>query len=405
MCTERVRLSAEALMDDIHLENNSMTKAIHLQLSEVIQQNRVLQMSIEAAQSKTHLLDFLMDQLEFNPTTGAIVGRDQADNMTDHGTAALGYAPLDLLQLLNVNHLRVSSDAARVVRAQPTLPQADIERCALVMAAPQVKQLLNSSCGSGTVAIDGHFDRTQIDKISPLSYVCAVLAQAVRSQHQQPSSPTLPLAEKRFQSSNIVLEYYCALHAGTVENDDDLAGPQGLMRCLTTQLILALVENEIVGNNYALPLPYLRDGEEDRLADRDLNSVCRLFTELACLVPADTPIYCLIDSWSSFEREEFWQAEYDIVLDAFRDIASNVSFKLLLTSPTSSRWLKDFIMPGQRVSLRGREGGGTTRGGLGRMARAATMSDANSGFRGAYSFDEYDEERGDETGHARRTSQ
>jgi hypothetical protein len=412
VCAEAVRVAAEALMVDIHVENHSMTKEIHSQLAEMIQHQRVLQMSIEATQSKTHLLNFLMEQLEINPVTGAIAGRDQGDNMTDHGTAPVGYAPSDVLQLINVNHLRVSSDAARVVRAQTTLPQADIERCALVMAAPQVKQLLNSSCGSGTVAIDGHFDRSQIGKISPLSYVCAVLAQAVRSQAQQPSTPTLPLAEKRPQSNNIVLEFYCALHAGTVENDDDLAGPQGLMRCLSTQLMLALVANEVVGHNYPLPLPHLRDGEEDRLADRDLTAVCRLFVELAKLVPADIPIYCLIDSWSSYEREEFWQADYDIVLDTFREVAATVttSFKLLLTSSTSSRRLKDFILPSQRVSLRNREASGrdwcgTGRGGLRGLARAATMSQVGGGFGGGCYFDEYDERKEDEPGHFRRTSQ
>src|SRR4051812_31583781 len=155
-----------------------MTKEIHSLVAEVVQHNRILQMSIEATQSKTHLFNFLMEQLDIGPA-GLLAGRDQQDNMTDRGTAPLGYAPSDVLQLINVNHLRVNHDAARIVRALPSLPQADIERCALVVAAPQVKQLLSSSCGSGTVAIDGHFDRSQFGKISPLSYVCAVLAQAV----------------------------------------------------------------------------------------------------------------------------------------------------------------------------------------------------------------------------------
>jgi len=414
VCAESVRVAAEALMVDIHVDNHSMTKEIHSLVAEVFQQNRILQMSIEASQSKTHLLNFLMEQLDYNPATGIIAGRDQGDNMTDRGTAPLGYTPSDVLQLINVNHLRVSSDANRVVRALPALPQPDIERCVLVMAAPQVKELLSSNCGPGTVAIDGHFDRSQFGKISPLSYVCAVLAQAVRSQAQQAAVPTSPSVEKRAPCSNIVLEFYCALHASTTESDDDLAGPQGLMRCLSTQLMLALVANDIVGNNYPLPLPHLRDGEEDRLADRDLTAICRLFVELARLVPADMPIYCLVDSWSSYERDEFWQADYDMVLTAFRDVAATAktSFKLLLTSPTSSRRLINFIMPGQRVSLRNRSSDwcGTERGGLRGVARAATMSDVNiGGFGGQHPFDDDDDDNGesgeDRLGYFRRTSQ
>ncbi|KAK0643182.1 hypothetical protein B0T16DRAFT_178493 [Cercophora newfieldiana] len=328
VCAEAVRVAAEALIVDIHVENHSVTKDIQSKLDEMIKHTRVLQMSIEANQSKTQLLNFLMD----------------------------------------------------------------------------------GGCGSGVVSIDGHFDRSQFGKISPLSYVCAMLAQAAKNA-QQLGAPMLPLAEKRPQSNSIVLEFYCALHAGTVENADDLAGPQGLMRCLSAQLMLALVANEVVGNYNPVPLPHLRDGEEDRLADRDLSAVCRLFVELARLVPADTPIYCLIDSWSSYEREELWQADYDIVLSTFDDVAASVnsSFKLLLTSPTSSRRLKDFVPPEQRVSLRNREWSGrewSGRGGMGGLARAATIAEINSGFGGGYYFGEDDEERRDsEPGHSRRTSQ
>jgi hypothetical protein len=345
---------------------------------------------------------------------GLLNGREQAD-MSEMGTALPGYTPEDLLKVINVNHLRVTNDAVIVVRRGPMLAPADIERAAHMIMAPQVKELLGNP-GPSVVAIDGHFDHTQIGKISPLSYVCAMLTQALRQQSQQyaasfgSGSPMSPQPEKGLPRS-VVLEYFCALH--TVD-DDDLRGPQGLMRCLTTQLILSLVANEWIGHADAVHLPHLRDGEEELLGQQNLDAVCRLFIALLRQVPRDVPIYCVVDGWSAYEREELWQADYDVVLNAFREAADasnpdgGANFKLLLTSPTACRWLGDFLIPGQKVSLRNRDvsGGnwrGAGRGGLMGLARAATMPDVNSGFGGGFPVDEYGQAwMGD--GHDRRSS-
>ena len=92
--------------------------------------------------------------------------------MSEMGTALPGYTPEDLLIIIDVNHLQISNDASTVVRRGHTLAPADIGRAADMIMEPQVKELLTSP-GPGVVAIDGHFDRTQMGKISPLSYICA----------------------------------------------------------------------------------------------------------------------------------------------------------------------------------------------------------------------------------------
>jgi hypothetical protein len=267
---------------------------------------------------------------------------------------------------------------------------------------PKVKELLRSA-GSGVLAVDGHFDRSQMGKISPLSYTCAMLSQILRQQSQQlPVSPrssvSMSSPVEKGERCNIVLEYYCALHTA---DTDDLRGPQGLMRSLTTQLIICMLENEWVGPADAVHLPHLRDGEEELLAQRDLDAVCRLFAALIHLVPQGVFIYCLIDGWSSYEREELLRADYDLVLNAFSEAAyaSNPdfppNFKLLLVSMTASRWLGNFLMADQKVSLRNREasGGnwrGSGRGSLKDLARANTMSDASSvSFVDGFPIDEY----------------
>ncbi|KAE8446335.1 hypothetical protein EG329_012084 [Mollisiaceae sp. DMI_Dod_QoI] len=396
-CAESVRLCAESIIEELIVSSYSASMNIQTQLSEVLRQQRVMQMSIDAAHGKTHLLHFLMEQL-----TGIISSRDQA-NMSEMGTALPGYTPEDLLIIINVNHLQISNDASTVMRRGHMLASADIGRAADLIIEPQVKELLTGS-SAGVVAIDGHFDRTQMGKISPLSYICAMLSQALRQQSQQDAasfgsgSPisvsTQP--EKGAASRDIVLEYFCALHTA---DSDDLRGPQGLMRCLTTQLILSMVANEWIGQADAVNLPHLRDGEEELLGQRNLDAVCRLFTALIYLVPQGVSIYCLVDGWSAYEREQLWRADYEVVLNAFREAADasnsddSTTFKLLLTSPTACRWLGDFLIPGQKVSLRHRDasdgnwrdsGRGSVRG----LSRVTTLSDSISGFTGGFPADE-----------------
>jgi hypothetical protein len=328
--------------------------------------------------------------------------------MSEMGTALPGYTPEDftpedLLIIINVNHLQISNDALTVVRRGRTLALADVGRAAHMIMEPQVKELLTSP-GPGVVAIDGHFDRTQMGKISPLSYICAMLSQALRQQSRQyaasfgSGSPiSMSTQPEKGASRNIILEYFCALHTA---DSDDLRGPQGLIRCLTTQLILSMVANEWIGHADAVHLPHLRDGEEEMLGQRDLDAVCRLFTALIHLVPQGVSIYCLVDGWSAYEREQLWRADYEVVLNAFREAADasnsdgGTNFKLLLTSPTACLWLGDFLLPGQKVSLRNCDASdvnwrGSGRGSLIGLARAATMSDANSGFTGGFPVDEY----------------
>jgi len=345
--------------------------------------------------------------------------RDQIDLISNMGTALPGYVAEDLLRFMDVNPSRHTNDAAHVVQKTATMKPRDLERAAHVLvAAPQVQGLLGSA-GSGIIVIDGHFDRTKLGMISPLSCVSATLAQAIRQQSQhegiasQPTSPLSPQAESGSKWRSIILEYYCALHTA---DDDDLRGPQGLMRCLTTQLILSLVSNECVGVTEPLNLPHLRDGEEQLLTRLDFNAICRLFVEIIRLIPTGVKIYCIVDSWSAYERDDLWRTDYDTVLNSFRVateaiVGGGPSFKLILTSPTACHWLGDFILPSQKISLRaqtpsaGRNWQGPGMRGIMGLARAATMPNNrnNAGYTGMYAADEY--RQGPMAGdHDRRTS-
>jgi len=62
-CAESVRVCADGILEEMIVGNYSVSKTIQLQLVEVIRQQQLMQMSIDAAQSKTNLLHFLMEQL------------------------------------------------------------------------------------------------------------------------------------------------------------------------------------------------------------------------------------------------------------------------------------------------------------------------------------------------------
>lgn len=310
--------------------------------------------------------------------------------MSEMGTALPGYTPDDLLRIIDVNHLRIAKDSAIVSRRGPTFSAEDNERAAHIVMIPQIKSLMTSP-GPSIVAIDGRFDRSQIGKISPLSYMCAMLSQTIRQQSEEctASSPASPQFE--MSSRKIVLEYYCSLHTAS---DDYLSGPQGLMRCLVTQLILSLVANGWMGPDDAVNLPYLRNAmEEDLLRERALEAVCRLFTALTRCVPHGVPVYCFVDSWSAFEREDPWREDYDVVIGTLREVAG-ANVKVLLTSPTMSRWLVGLLPAEQRVVLRNRDGGGggnwrgVGRGSLLGVAKAATLTQANGGFGNGFSVED-----------------
>ncbi|KAK4160418.1 hypothetical protein QBC43DRAFT_113603 [Cladorrhinum sp. PSN259] len=390
---ESVRVRAEALVDECIVGNYAASMSIQSQLEDLRREQDLMHMSIKATNSQTELLHFLMEQFA-NPLRD-MLSRRGLPEVTEMGTALPGYTPDDLLVLMNVNHRQANNDARIVMRRFSSFETQDIERASQMALAPEVTALLGSP-GPGVVAVDGHFDATQIGKISPLSYICAMTAQALRfrvpeiPKADSPHSPISAQSDKG-PAQYVVLEYYCALHTG---DNDSLYGPKGLVRCLTTQLILFMVENEWMFLDAPVHLPHLRDTEDaEELLDKgDLEAICNLFIVLLQLVPHGVSVYCIVDSWSVYERTEWMRKDSETVLDTFRaaidpqKFDAGASFKLLLTSPTMCRHLGEFLLPGQKVSLRRRDGSsaggwrglGNRRQGVFGMARATTTPDANS---------------------------
>lgn len=249
-----------------------------------------------------------------------------------------------------------------------------------MIQTPEIQQLLHSF-EPGIVLVDGCADRSQIGTISPISFVCSNLAQALRRH------------DLTGQASPVMV-FFCGQH---VASNDPLQGPQGLVRSLLSQLVLLLVQNCWLEDGAGIGLPfdvplspagsrrgndYVYSGaghesddyfggdnmgmgtegvEEDGNILLTLSDLCRLFHSLLGLIPRETFIFCIVDGISSYQRE-VWRKDYELVLGLFGKIIMDARlsglFKVLLTSPTISLPLPNDLIPHKKVSLRNERGSG-----------------------------------------------
>jgi hypothetical protein len=115
-------------------------------------------------------------------------------------------------------------------------------------------------------------------------------------------------------------------------------------------LVLSLAQNERISEAAPIWFP----ASQEHFEELSFKDICQLFCHLVELVPKEITVYCVVDGISYYERQ-VWREDYDLIMECFSSIIANnaitAAFKLLLTSPTVSRWLPD-LMPSQRVSLR-----------------------------------------------------
>jgi len=245
--------------------------------------------------------------------------------------------PQTLLSLLNVHHLSALEDERYVLGRGRGLDAESVARVAEMIKAPQVHQLLTAP-QPGVVVVDGRLDRAQhTARVTPLSFVCASLAHALR------------------QTGAPVLIFFCGRN---LRGDDHLQGPEGMMRSLLAQLVLLLLQQRWIEDCAAISLPSYLQGR-DGVVDLPLDEICQLFRSLLRVVQGESGLVCIVDGISLFETDA-WQEDYGVVmrclLPAAEDISLPAPFKLLMTSPTSTRLPQAFVPFDRRVSIRNRRG-------------------------------------------------
>jgi hypothetical protein len=236
---------------------------------------------------------------------------------------------------MNIHHLDAIDTEGYIIRRGHSMGHDAISHAASMFQTLPVRKLLHSK-ESGVVLVNGCLDRSQLAKISPVTYICATLTQALR----------------RSPEYNIVLAFFCGQHS---TSKDDLMGPQGLMRSFVAYLVLALVQNDSISESEQIWFPDVaRNFEQHSFED-----ICQLFYRLVELVPKGITLHCVVDGISYYEQPGR-REDYDLMMACFDKIISNeqksATFKLLLTSPTTSRWLSPMLQSHQQISLRNLRG-------------------------------------------------
>lgn len=200
---------------------------------------------------------------------------------------------------------------------------------------------------SDHLLVDGHCENHSVGSTSAMSVFCASLIRSLLDRAEQ---------QRNLQSPNIVLYFFCGQHR---YDDGPLAGPQGLIRSLTTQLILAwptqfpdpdlgFLASLLHGRVY---------GVED---DLEVGVVCRIFHALSSQLPSSSAVHCIIDGIPYFETSiGGWNEDIREVVDCLRRCCSynghssaRATVKVLLASAGRSTEIREICAPNRIVELR-----------------------------------------------------
>jgi hypothetical protein len=231
---------------------------------------------------------------------------------------------------LNVPELQATKELSQVFRQSQIFDGKARAHGSAVLRTMQWQQWLRAP-GSRLLHVDGQLDPATMGKTSPVSYFCAIMVQVLYEADQ-----------------SLTLHFFCGQH---VASNDALSGPEGLIRSLVSQLTFAILQHspgEVIGRPNMATMP--PDGHPAMT-----EHLCEIFWFLLGSIPPDIQVFCLIDGISWFEKDN-WSKKYTMVMNMLHAATSEDHFggqlKVLLTSPTKSRWLRDSLMPSQHIELR-----------------------------------------------------
>ncbi|KAF6218288.1 hypothetical protein HO133_005634 [Letharia lupina] len=151
------------------------------------------------------------------------------------------------------------------------------------------------------------------------SFICAKLVDSITP------SPTNAQPESRM---TLPLAFFCGEH---LRKDDPNSGPDGMMRSLLAQLLLAYRDFDLRTVQRMQNLNY-----------DDVNELCDVFDLLIAQLPRYVVVFCVVDAISFYEDNPTVCEEATTVVQALVDVVERTkedgcAFKLLLMSPWNSR--------------------------------------------------------------------
>lgn len=229
-----------------------------------------------------------------------------------------------LTDMLNVDSRGAVDDIQITMRRGMSLDPSCQGQAYTLMRNSKFDTWLKSR-GAQVLLVDGNSNSVALSRISPISLLCATLARSLEDVQ-----------------SAICLQFFCGLHTSS---NDSLSGPQGLVRSLISQLLSF--------GNFDLAFINSRTSR-DRIQSYELDHLCELFRELLHQIPIDVTVFCIIDSISLYERDE-WNHDVCFVVRKLREITETVElnavFKLFVASSGRSRHVNSQIAPQDQLIL------------------------------------------------------
>ncbi|CAG8955491.1 hypothetical protein HYFRA_00010358 [Hymenoscyphus fraxineus] len=173
---------------------------------------------------------------------------------------------------------------------------------------------------SDLILVDANISATGMEKISAVSLFSATFVTSLLE----------------IQPEDVVTHFFCGLHLAP---RDSWYGPNGLIRSLSMQLFIKLVELDILDLDFVNEREYF-----ESLKEHDLSSLCETLASLISQFPPETTIFCIVDSLSCFDKDKTFE-DLQVVITWLQNIVEDQSMaptiKVLLMTPLhSSRRLK-----------------------------------------------------------------
>jgi len=219
-----------------------------------------------------------------------------------------------LLDILDINRGQEAYDLSMILRQSAEFDTASKSLLTTMLANQRFKRWITTG-QADLIYVEGHLDSANFGRTSPISYICANLVLLFRDR-----------------PDTMMLHFFCGQH---VASYDGLQGPKGLMRSILAQFLetwpdvpLDNVDLTDFQNNHEL-IP--------------IDVLCRTFDQMVRQVPMHATICCIIDDLTQFEKSH-WTEDYSTLLQMLDHLTkyegSGPKVKILVTSPTRSRWLR-----------------------------------------------------------------
>ncbi|KAL4882299.1 hypothetical protein BJY04DRAFT_51561 [Aspergillus karnatakaensis] len=158
--------------------------------------------------------------------------------------------------------------------------------------------------------VDANIRSAGLENLSAISAFCATLIANL----------------VKIRPGEVVIHFFCGLHSG---RNDPWHGPGGHVRSLIMQLFVQLLTTDLLHDRrYLLALE-----------EHDLVALCDDLHSLLSQFTANTTVYCIIDTVSSFDGRIMF-ADLAIVMECLREIVNDTSLspvvKVLITNPGHS---------------------------------------------------------------------